>query len=132
VLPISVLLADDESLVRGWLSLVLRPLGCQITEAGDGAELEALLLGSQRFDLVITDIGMPRRSGLEVAASVRRAGVTTPIIFISGYADRMTLAQVADLGRAEFLPKPLDLLALFTQIHRLLSPRCAFQSVTHA
>jgi CheY-like chemotaxis protein len=119
---VHLLVAEDDLELRRWLCLVLRRLPCRITEACDGDELEALLLGEERFDLVVTDIRMPRRSGLEAAVVARQAGVTTPFIFLTGYSDETTVEVAATLGNSVLLSKPVDSITLLAQVRRLLSP----------
>jgi len=119
--PVRLLLAEDDYELRRWLCLALARLPCVVTEARDGKELQALLLG-ERFDLVVTDIRMPSCSGLDAAVAARQAGVATPIIFITGYGDEATAAVVAGLGRALLLAKPVDGIDLVAHCRRLLGP----------
>jgi CheY-like chemotaxis protein len=116
-----VLIADDDREIRDWLRLALRPLrASEIVEARDGAELEELLLGQDSFDVTVTDIRMPRRSGLEAAAAARRAGHRVPFVFFTGFGDEQTKAEVRALGRAVLVSKPVDGLDLLEHIRRLL------------
>lgn len=118
---IRLLVADDDHEVRQWLRLVLRPLRpAEVVEAGDGEHLLSLLLSAGHFDLVVTDIRMPRQSGLEAAELARRAGCGLPFVFITGFGDEATAARVRGLGSAVLLAKPVDGCELLEQIQRLL------------
>jgi DNA-binding response OmpR family regulator len=115
-----LIIAEDDKDTREWLRLTLRPLHtAEIVEARDGAELLGLLLGGD-YDLVVTDIRMPRRSGLDAAVEARRAGCPAAIIFITGYGDEETTRAVQALGRSVLLIKPFDGADLVEHIRRLL------------
>jgi len=79
-----VLVADDDMYMREMLRLMLEEEGLKVTTAIDG--LESLkVCEEQRFDLILTDLHMPRLDGLELIAKLRRSGqyATTPIIILS-------------------------------------------------
>lgn len=90
-MPKRILIAEDETISRKWLSEWLRGSGYDVTEATDGAE--ALdLLDTQRFDLLLSDIRMPRVDGVAVITHLRSISPWVPFIIISAYpsdADRM-------------------------------------------
>jgi len=118
---VRLLIADDDQEVREWLRLVLQALPAAVAEASDGAELLEALLGDRVFDVVVTDIRMPRRSGLDAALQARQAGCALPFIFISGFKDEETLTAVRGLGRAVLLVKPVDVTELLDRIRELLA-----------
>jgi|GEM_PF-194264 len=79
-----VLVADDDTYMREMLRLMLEDEDIKVTTAVDGFEsLQAC--EEQRFDLILTDLHMPRLDGFELIAKLRRSGqyVTTPIIILS-------------------------------------------------
>ena len=79
-----ILIAEDETISRKWLSDWLRRSGHYVSEAKDGAEaLE--LLDTQRFDLVLSDIRMPRVNGIAVIAHLRSISPWVPFIIMSAY-----------------------------------------------
>src|SRR6184192_2279282 len=83
----NILVADDEPDMREIFSAWLRNLGCAVTEVSDGKEaLEALARG--KFDVLVTDVRMPRVNGVELVRQLNRSGSYTPvIIFVSGLVD---------------------------------------------
>jgi len=113
-----ILIADDDAELRAWLQLVLRPLQATLAVACDGEGLLELLKAAA-FDVVITDIRMPPPDGLKAAALARRAGVRTPIIFITGYSDEPTRRAADALGGAVVLDKPVDADALLARVRAL-------------
>src|SRR5688572_9716261 len=80
---LSILVADDEESIRVLLSHWLRKAGHSVTEAGTGQEaMDAM--NTQLFDLVITDVLMPDRDGLDLIAKLKQAQPATRILAISG------------------------------------------------
>ena len=80
-----VLVVDDDSRVRTYMSTILQSAGLQVLEAGDGVEaLEIFRVSKQRIELVITDIRMPRMTGTDLAHSIRSDAPTLPLILVSG------------------------------------------------
>lgn len=104
-----ILVVDDEPLMRRTIRAGLEKAGHQVEEAQDGEE------GLRRFtelrpDLVITDIVMPEREGVETIRAIRAASPNTPIIAMSGggSAGAMLFLDIADkLGATRTLPKPI-------------------------
>jgi two-component system cell cycle sensor histidine kinase/response regulator CckA len=84
-----ILVVEDEETVRNLSQRLLHTLGYSVTVAADGLEAWGLLNRLSRpFDLVITDIVMPRMSGLELVEKIRAENRPEKILFISGYSDR--------------------------------------------
>src|SRR5206468_1886725 len=92
-----ILIADDEPDMREIFSAWFRRLGCHVAEAADGRE--ALdLLSREPFDVIVTDVRMPRVTGIELVQELHRTGRYTPVaIFVSGYMD-LELPDAFDLG----------------------------------
>ncbi len=85
-----ILVADDEEMVRKLVSTVLKSAGHEVMTAANGLEAVALFRSfPKRIGLVITDICMPVMDGHEVVKLVREARPGTPIICMTGYADRV-------------------------------------------
>jgi PAS domain S-box-containing protein len=82
------LLVDDEELVRASTSYMLAELGYRVIEAASGEEAMALMGAGESFDLLITDHLMPGVNGTDLARMVRDSRPGTPILLVSGYAER--------------------------------------------
>lgn len=113
--PATILLVEDERLVRWSLARALQDAGYSVTVADDGPGAVALLR-SRPFDLVITDYHLPGLDGLRVAENVKPA---TPILLIS--ADPDTPVWKTCPGVCAFVPKPFDLSDMTTLVRSLLA-----------
>jgi CheY-like chemotaxis protein len=103
----SILLAEDDLAVRTLLCRVLRLHGFAVDEAKDGADALAMAEAAP-FDLLITDVLMPRLGGLELVGRLREQGFRGPVIYITGYAEALIAAAEADLVlRKPFAPSTL-------------------------
>ncbi len=105
--PETLLLAEDEDAVRELVESLLSERGYEVVAVRDGREaLTAYLRQPARFDLILSDVIMPRMGGPEMVTAVRRAGFSTPVLFMSGYTDD-ALKGVQELdGVVDLLPKP--------------------------
>jgi len=83
--PLSILVVDDEELVRRGTAEMLRDLGHQVVEAEGGAEALVTLAAQPDIELVVTDYKMPRMDGAELARRIRTGRPDMPILLISGY-----------------------------------------------
>ena len=103
----TILLVEDEEMVRRAGRRILEKHGYRVLQAADGAE--ALLLLRERgaeIALVVSDVVMPRMGGRELYASLREEGFRMPFLFTSGYTDRMSSDTVALDPSVPVLPKP--------------------------
>ena len=123
----SILLIDDEDLLRRTLRAALEGAGHSVLEAANGREgLD--VLDRTEVDLVVTDILMPVMEGIETILAIRRSRPTLKIIAISGAAprSRVDFLQVAHrLGADEILHKPFAMGALNEAVTRCLAHRVA-------
>ena len=115
----SILLVDDNELVRAMSQEVLADAGYEVVPCADAAEaLEAI--GRRHFDLLLTDVGLPGISGRELADRVRQRHPDMPVLFITGYAENAQNRQ-AFLGRGmDMLPKPFNLNELLRAVRQNL------------
>ena len=79
-----VLLVDDELPLRRVLERILTQLGYDVVTAGDGVEAQARLVQAGAFDVVVTDLQMPRAGGIEVYRRARELGLSSRFLFMSG------------------------------------------------
>lgn len=109
----SILVVDDEEVIRDFLSEVLEDY--DITLACDGDEAIDILKQRQ-FDLVITDLRMPRVPGEEVVKTAREISPDTKVIVISGYSSLYTASQSVSSGACAFLSKPFSIKELIQAV----------------
>ena len=112
-----ILFAEDEPISRKLISMFLRGEGYEVDEAKDGAEALGLLNNIQ-FDLVISDIRMPRVDGIELITRLRANSPDTPFIVLTSYPnDALDLSK---LPKSLVLGKPVLFDILRSNIERLL------------
>lgn len=117
----SILVIDDNEMVRGFLRTVLESQGHTVREASHGNEGVQGLRQSP-VDLVLTDIYMPNCDGLEVIMMLRREFPSIRIVAISGGSgDRNLLVAARQLGAKAILEKPIDIANLLSTISSALS-----------
>lgn len=101
----TVLVVDDEPGMRNFLTKTLAPRVGAVMEAGSAEAAEALL-ALHRFDLLILDITLPGRSGLELLKDLREQGNSCEVVLITAFADLDTAIEALRAGAGDFLLKP--------------------------
>lgn len=119
----NILLIEDEDSIRRVLKKVLQEdnQSYQFTEATDGQE-GISTVKKQEFDLVLCDIKMPKKDGIEVLDFIRNHTPTTPVVMISGHGNLETAVKAMRMGAFDYISKPPDL------NHLLSTVRSALQS----
>jgi signal transduction histidine kinase/ActR/RegA family two-component response regulator len=102
-----ILVIEDEELVRGVLSRTLAQVDHQVTLAEDG-EKGLQLFQKGKFDMVLTDLGMPGMSGWEVCRRVKKMSPRTPVGMITGWGMEMSRSKMEEYGLDFFITKPFD------------------------
>ncbi len=122
----TILLVEDETIVRQLVSEILRGFGYAVLKAADGpSALELVRRHTGSIDLVVTDVVMPGMSGREVAQAVTSLRPGTQVLYISGYTDSVIDQHgVLDPGTA-FLQKPFSAEDLGHKARQLLDERSA-------
>lgn len=111
----TVLLAEDDTAMRQLVAGVLRADGHRVVQAYDGRHLVERLAALREqgpVGLVITDVRMPGRSGLDVLADVRALDRAPPVLVITAFGTAEVRETARMLGALAVLDKPFDLLAL--------------------
>jgi two-component system cell cycle sensor histidine kinase/response regulator CckA len=118
----TILLVEDEEVVRAFAARALRGKGYVVVEA-DGAQaaLEAVRAPGAAIDLVISDVVMPQMNGPALAREIRAVRPDLKIVFISGYAEDAFRGGIDALGDVGFLPKPFSLKQLAAKVKDALS-----------
>ena len=120
----TILLVEDEDAVRTLARRVLQSGGYTVLEARDGQE--AIWIAQQHpapIHLLVTDVVMPRMSGLQVAEYLVRARPSVRILFISGYADAALDSHGATGANVAFLQKPFNAMALARKVRETLDTK---------
>jgi len=110
-----VLVAEDDVDMRAMITAALRADGYVVFEASNGVELlDAIATGlisrrdEDRFDVVLSDVRMPRLNGIDVITQLREASWSTPVIIMTASGDATFLARLRALG-IRLLEKPFGL-----------------------
>ena len=123
--PQRILVVDDEPLLRAFLASFLSRRRFHVVEAQDGVDaLETIRGCAGAFDLIITDIKMPRMDGVTLARSVALAFPKLPVLFMSAYVSEPE-TFLCDGLHWDFLRKPFPGKALMDRIAALLQPNSA-------
>lgn len=121
-----VLIIDDERAIRRALREILEYEKYKIDEAEDG--LNALdLLQKGSYDLIFSDIKMPKMDGLELLAKIQELHPETPIIMISGHGNIETAVEAIKKGAFDFIEKPIDLNRLLVTARNALDKKSLVQ-----
>ncbi|GBE67878.1 transcriptional regulator [Mycobacterium sp. MFM001] len=125
-----VLIAEDEALIRMDLSEMLREEGYDIVgEAGDGQE--AVELAEQlKPDLVIMDVKMPRRDGIDAASEIASKRIA-PIVVLTAFSQRDLVERARDAGAMAYLVKPFTASDLVPAIELALSRFSEISALEH-
>lgn len=101
----SVLVVDDEPIVCHSVRKILAKQSCSVEEAFD-VDVALRKMKLNKYDLVILDLKMPKRSGIEVLRSIREQYPDVPVVMVSGYASIENAIEATKLGAFNFIPKP--------------------------
>ena len=115
----NILIVEDEEALRMTLSDRLQSEGYSVDCAADGEE------GFQRathepFDLILLDLMLPRRNGLDVCREIRQAGLITPILMLTARGQTVDKVVGLKIGADDYVTKPFEMLELLARIEALL------------
>ncbi|HEY0420163.1 MAG TPA: PAS domain S-box protein [Acetobacteraceae bacterium] len=118
----TVLIVDDEAMVRMLVTEVLQELGYAAIEAADGASGLEVLQSRARIDLLITDVGLPGgMNGRQMADAARQVRPELKVLFITGYAEGAVLGQGQLEAGMQVMTKPFAMEALGARIREIIS-----------
>jgi two-component system response regulator PilR (NtrC family) len=103
-----ILVVDDEKSMRDFLSIVLKKEGYAVTTAEDG-ETASRLVQQEIFDLVLTDVKMPKMNGLQVLKTVKETSPDTIVVMITAFASTETAIEAMKEGAYDYLTKPFQI-----------------------
>ncbi len=120
--PYSILSVDDDQEMLGLLHEVVSQLGHTSVTAADGVDaLEKL--GEDQFDMVITDISMPRMDGIELTKRIKADSDDIDVLVVTGYQAEYKYTDVIELGASDFISKPFNVNELEAKINRIIRER---------
>ncbi|MDH0896265.1 MULTISPECIES: response regulator [Pseudomonas] len=118
----TVLLVEDDDVVRQLTVEVLEEFGYRVHALRDGPSALEVLRGDQPFDLLMSDIGLPGMDGRALVEAARQLRPTLPVLFASGYSERELLDEVRARDTAaatDSIVKPYDLNLLASRLGEL-------------
>ena len=114
-----ILIVDDEERMRHLLSMMLDRKGYQTRVAADG--VEALdLVGQTPFDMVITDIKMPRLDGIKLLRKIMEMEIPPPVVFITAYATVESAVEAMRQGAVDYITKPFEEERILLTVEKVL------------
>jgi PAS domain S-box-containing protein len=116
----TVLVVEDEPVIRNLIVEVLQGLGYQALEAADGPSGLKILQSPKSIDLLVTDVGLPGINGRQLADQARVTRPDLKVLFITGYAENATLANGFLEPGMEMITKPFAVEALATRIRDII------------
>lgn len=118
-----ILIIDDERSIRNSLREILEYEGYEVKDASDGVE-GFKIASEEKFDIILSDIKMPKMDGLELLDKLKESGVDSQIIMISGHGTIETAVEAIRNGAFDFIAKPLDLnrVLITLKTHSLILP----------
>ncbi len=110
---------EDEELIQKSLVMNLQLEGFEVITASDG-EQGVNLVHERKPDLIIMDVMMPKKDGLQACREIRTAGISTPLILLTARSSEVDKVLGLDLGADDYLAKPFGMLELLARVRALL------------
>ena len=114
-----ILIVDDDEAVLSALCKVVKTIGmdCKTTASGEEA---IVILGNHQFDLILMDVNMSGMDGFETIQRIRKTGIKTPIIIVSGRKEDFDTIYGLDVGADDYITKPFNPVTLGAKIKALI------------
>jgi len=119
---VKILVVDDEPPIRRLLRTGLGTQGYSIVEVENAGQAQAHLK-NDKADLVVLDLGLPDRNGLELLKDLRQAGIDVPVVVLSSRTDEAGIVQALELGADDYVTKPFSMNELIARIKVALRHR---------
>jgi two-component system, NtrC family, response regulator HydG len=103
-----ILVVDDQEMMRDSLAATLAREGHEIVACGDGPAAVDRLSAGARVELLITDLKMPRMTGIELLAEAKRLRPELPVVLMTAFATVQTAVEAMKLGAYDYIQKPFD------------------------
>ncbi len=121
--PVRILVVDDDPIMREFAVTQLAQPGCEIVTAEDGEAASAILEGDQTgFDLVLSDLEMPRMNGFALVDEIRRNArlAHLPVVVITSREDMFAIDRAYEVGATSFVTKPVNWRLLGYQLRYIM------------
>ena len=118
-----ILVVDDEENIRKSLRMILEYEGYTMIEAADGEEALEIVGETVGLDLILLDVQLPGKDGLEIMTELKQRPYSPEIIMISGHGTIQTAVESTKLGAFDFLEKPLHRDRVLLSIRNALSQK---------
>src|SRR5689334_8091867 len=122
---LSIVVVDDEPCIQTYLSDLLGGAGYVVDGVADGDQLFERLRIDPLPSLILLDVLLPGRDGIQVIQKMNEANLSIPVIVLSGFGQTKTVVEAMKLGAADFLQEPVDEEKLIETIKQVMeaSPR---------
>ncbi|QTA80609.1 Two component system response regulator, sigma54-specific [Desulfonema limicola] len=115
-----ILIVDDEEKMRHLLAIILESRGYKVIQAADGVNAFDII-NENAFDMVISDIKMPRMDGLELLEKMKANHITCPVVFITAFATIDSAVEAMRRGAADYITKPFEEDRILLTVERTLN-----------
>jgi two-component system response regulator AtoC len=115
-----ILVVDDEEKMRRLLEMSLKNMGHEVVQAADGIEALARF-DEAPFDLMMTDLNMPRMDGMQLLKNLRERGEEIPVIVLTAFGSIETAVQAMKLGAADYIIRPFEMETVELAVTRALA-----------
>src|SRR4030095_2139071 len=102
-----ILIVDDQEMMRDSLAATLVREGHEVVAAGDGP-VAVDKLSASRFDLLISDLKMPKMTGIELLGEAKKLRPDMPVVLMTAFATVQTAVEAMKLGAYDYIQKPFD------------------------
>src|SRR5213595_1367042 len=102
-----ILVVDDQEMMRDSLAATLAREGHEIVAAGDGVAAVSRL-SAAKFDLLISDLKMPKMTGIELLGEAKKLRPEMPVVLMTAFATVQTAVEAMKLGAYDYIQKPFD------------------------
>ena len=109
-----VAVIEDEEIIRKSVTMNLELEGFEVVTAADG-EAGIQLVNERKPDIIIMDVMMPRKDGLQTCRELRTSGISTPLILLTARSSEVDKVLGLDLGADDYLPNPSECLSFLPE-----------------
>lgn len=102
-----ILVIDDDESMRFMLQTKLFASGFNVTLAASGSHAQQIFQSGKSFDLILCDLKMPLKNGIDVLKFMREQSIMTPTIIVTGFPERDKIISAAQMGVQDVLVKPV-------------------------